>query len=53
MKAESANKLVKISSVIKEIYGDDLHKKDNNPLLLPPWDYYPVSHFFYIEWLKD
>jgi len=27
MKADSANKLVKISSVIKEIYGDDLHKK--------------------------
>ena len=27
MKAASANKLVKISSVIKEIYGDDLHKK--------------------------
>ena len=27
MKAESADKLVKISSVIKEIYGDDLHKK--------------------------
>jgi len=27
MKADSANKLVKISTVIKEIYGDDLHKK--------------------------
>ena len=27
MKAESADKLVKISSVINEIYGDDLHKK--------------------------
>jgi len=27
MKADSADKLVKISSVIKEIYGDDLHKK--------------------------
>lgn len=27
MKTDSANKLVKISSVIKEIYGDDLHKK--------------------------
>lgn len=27
MKAESADKLVKISSVIREIYGDDLHKK--------------------------
>jgi hypothetical protein len=27
MKAESADKLVKISSVIKDIYGDDLHKK--------------------------
>jgi hypothetical protein len=27
MKAESANKLVKISTVIHEIYGDDLHKK--------------------------
>jgi hypothetical protein len=27
MKADSANKLVKISSVIKEIYGDELHKK--------------------------
>ena len=27
MKADSADKLVKISSVINEIYGDDLHKK--------------------------
>ena len=27
MKAESADKLIKITSVIKEIYGDDLHKK--------------------------
>lgn len=27
MKADSANKLVKISSVINEIYGDELHKK--------------------------
>jgi hypothetical protein len=27
MKADSANKLAKISSIIKEIYGDDLHKK--------------------------
>jgi hypothetical protein len=27
MKADSADKLVKISTVIKEIYGDDLHKK--------------------------
>jgi hypothetical protein len=27
MKADSADKLVKISSVIKEIYGADLHKK--------------------------
>ena len=27
MKAESANKLVKISTVIKVIYGDYLHKK--------------------------
>jgi transposase len=27
MKADSANKLVKISTVIKEIYGNDLHKK--------------------------
>lgn len=27
MKAESADKLVKISSVIHEIYGEDLHKK--------------------------
>lgn len=27
MKADSAEKLVKISSVINEIYGDDLHKK--------------------------
>jgi transposase len=27
MKADSADKLIKISTVIKEIYGDDLHKK--------------------------
>lgn len=27
MKAESANKLVKISSIIQEIYGDELHQK--------------------------
>ena len=27
MKQESTNKLVKISSVIAEIYGDELHKK--------------------------
>jgi hypothetical protein len=27
MKADSANKLIKISSVINEIYGDELHKK--------------------------
>lgn len=27
MKADSADKLVKISTVIREIYGDDLHKK--------------------------
>lgn len=27
MKADSANKLVKISSVIKKIYGDELHQK--------------------------
>lgn len=27
IKADSAEKLVKISTVIKEIYGDDLHKK--------------------------
>jgi hypothetical protein len=31
MKADSANKLVKISSVIKEIYGDELHKKRKQP----------------------
>ena len=27
MKSDSANKLIKISSVIEEIYGADLHKK--------------------------
>lgn len=32
MKIDSANKLVKISSVIEEIYGDDLHKKRQQSL---------------------
>lgn len=32
MKGESANKLVKISSVIEEIYGGDLHKKRQQSL---------------------
>ena len=32
MKSDSANKLVKISSVIEEIYGDDLHKKRQQSL---------------------
>lgn len=32
MKQESANKLVKISSVIEGIYGDDLHKKRQQSL---------------------
>jgi hypothetical protein len=27
MKSESANKLVKITSVVEKIFGDDLHKK--------------------------
>jgi hypothetical protein len=26
MKSESANKLVKITSVVEKIFGDDLHK---------------------------
>ena len=34
IKADSAEKLVKISTVIKEIYGDDLHKKRQ------PFDFY-------------
>lgn len=32
MKHESANKSVKISSVIETIYGDDLHKKRQQTL---------------------
>ena len=32
MKIDSANKLVKISSVIEEIYGEDLHKKRQQSL---------------------
>jgi hypothetical protein len=26
MKSDSANKLVKVSSVVQQIFGDDLHK---------------------------
>ena len=32
MKSDSANKLIKVSSVIEEIYGDDLHKKRQQSL---------------------
>lgn len=32
MKIDSANKLVKISLVIEEIYGEDLHKKRQQSL---------------------
>lgn len=32
MKMDSANKLVKVASVIEEIYGDDLHKKRQQSL---------------------
>ena len=32
MKNDSANKLVKISSVIEEIYGEELHKKRQQSL---------------------
>src|SRR5690242_14913767 len=34
MKSDSANKLVKISSIITEIYGEDLHKKRQQSLAL-------------------
>lgn len=32
MKSDSATKLLKISSVIEEIYGEDLHKKRQQSL---------------------
>jgi len=32
MKIDSANKLIKVASVIEEIYGDDLHKKRQQSL---------------------
>ena len=32
MKSDSANKLVKVSSVVQQIFGDDLHKKRQQSL---------------------
>lgn len=32
MKSDSANKLVKITSVVEKIFGDDLHKKRQQSL---------------------
>src|SRR5688572_14712051 len=34
MKKDSSEKLVKVSSIIKEIYGEDLHKKRQQSLAL-------------------
>lgn len=53
MKAESADKLVKISSVIKEIYGDDLHKKRQQSIAFAAMGLLSSESLFYIEWLKD
>jgi hypothetical protein len=39
MKAESAEKLVKIGSVIKEVYGAKLHQKRQLSLSYARWDF--------------
>jgi hypothetical protein len=52
MKADSADKLVKISTVIKEIYGDDLHKKRQLSIAYAAMGLLASESLFCTEWQK-
>ena len=49
MKSDSANKLVKITSVVEKIFGDDLHKKRRQSLAYAAMGVLGSESNFFIE----
>ena len=49
MKSDSANKLVKITSVVEKIFGDDLHKKRQQSLAYAAMGVLGSESNFFIE----